>query len=51
MDKKKYLTPQMEVEEVKMVTFMQSYSGGDPTINPTWGGNNKPDIEWPDDED
>ena len=50
MDKKKYLTPQMEVEEVKMVTFMQSYSGGDPNINPDWGGGGSGEITWPDDE-
>ncbi len=51
MDKKVYVTPQMEAEEVKMVTFMQTFSGGDPTINPDWGGGDDGKIEWPDDEE
>ena len=50
MDKKKYLAPQMEVEEIKMVTFMQSYSGGDPAIIPDWGGGSG-EVPLPDDEE
>lgn len=38
MDKKVYVTPEMEMEEVEMVTFMQTYSGDDPIIYDEPGG-------------
>ena len=50
MDKKKYLTPLMEIEEVEMIAFMVSMSGGDPTFNESWGGEGSDEIEWPEDE-
>jgi hypothetical protein len=37
MDKKKYLKPLTEIEEVEMIAFMQSMSAFDPAIIDDWG--------------
>lgn len=53
MDKKFYVTPEMEEMKLDLVTNVLDISngGGDPTINPDWGGGSGDGpIEWPEEE-
>jgi hypothetical protein len=52
MDKKIYVNPEMEVLKLEMNTSVLDISngGGDPNINPDWGGGGSGEITWPDDE-
>ena len=51
MDKKFYVAPAMEIEDVELERCMLlDTSGGDPNINQNWGGGGDGPIEWPEDE-
>ena len=49
MNKKFYVAPEMEETDLKIATYLQTMSGGDPNINQNWSGGDGP-IEWPEDE-
>ena len=52
MKKKFYVSPEMEVLKLSMQATILNISegGGDPNINPDWGGGEDKPIEWPEDE-
>ena len=50
MEKKFYVAPEMEETDLKIATYLQTMSGGDPTVNQDWGGGGDTPIQWPEDE-
>ena len=50
MNKKFYVTPAMEVTDLKIGTYLQTMSGGDPNIHQDWGSGDDGPIDWPEDE-
>ena len=52
MKKIAYVAPEMEVMKLVIESPILNISqgGGDPAINPDWGGGDDKPIEWPEDE-
>ena len=48
MNKKFYVTPEMEEQTLKIESCLVSYSGGDPAIKPDWGDGDEGDDVWND---